>query len=176
MCLSDANAKQPQPIASAWSHHIQTRPAGNKWKLHFSSFYLRFAALAASRPQKSEGLRDLSFGHHRYYMLGCVTAFSCNRDVLSNISKGDNLHGERCRRISQMFKSKWSMILTYSGKLEYAAGSSLQPRASDKGCLHISTTVFCSINCLTFFSQDSRNSTKPRVPSCDERLKLVRHE
>jgi len=54
-----------------------------------------------------------------------------------------------------MFKSKWSMILTYSGKLEHSAGSSLLPRASDKGCLHISTTVFCSINCLTFF---------PRIP------------
>lgn len=54
-----------------------------------------------------------------------------------------------------MFKSKWSMILTYSGKLEYSAGSSLLWRASDKGCLHISTTVFCSINCLTFF---------PRIP------------
>lgn len=54
-----------------------------------------------------------------------------------------------------MFKSKWSMILTYSGKLEYSAGSSLLQRASDKGCLHISTTVFCSINRLTFF---------PRIP------------
>ncbi len=43
------------------------------------------------------------------------------------------------------------MILTYSGKLEHSAGSSLLRRASDKGCLHISSTVFCSINCLTFF-------------------------
>lgn len=54
-----------------------------------------------------------------------------------------------------MFKSKWSVILTYSGELEYSAGSSLQRRVSNKGCLHISTTVFCSINCLTFF---------PRIP------------
>ncbi len=57
----------------------------------FVRFYLRFTALVASRPQKSEGLLDLSVGHKSLLHARLHNLLSCkenrNREVLSNISE-----------------------------------------------------------------------------------------